>query len=207
MRPLLLQAFVGAIVGLGAAACDRDALENDARNVASAATSQVRDLTDASRAEWDARLKQGGDVAARYVDDRLKAWAAETEEGSIERRLAEGAGSAQMVAKIAAATAQAVDSETTILPVYRRIDAPKEDIDQAIGDMPRTEVIDGVTVGFKQLSSLDTEKHVTEKGYLVLWRKDDHLVGFVYRSKKEIDLGTVVKQAPAIIQLVRGVTG
>ena len=190
-----------------ASACDRDALENDAKNVASAATSQVRDLTDATRAEWDARLKQGGEAAARYVDERLKGWAAESEEGSIERRLAEGASSAPMVAQIAAASAKAVDSETTILPVYRRIDAPQEDIDQAIGDMPRTEVIDGVTVGFKQLSSLDAEKHLTEKGYLVLWRKDEHLVGFVYRSRKEIDLGALVEQAPAIVRAVRGATG
>lgn len=88
----------------------------------------------------------------------------------------------------------------------RRADAPWEDVDAAIGDMPRTEVIDGVTVGFKQLASLDTDKQLTEKAYLVLWRKDDHLVGFVYRSRKEIVLGAVVREAPALVRAVRGAT-
>lgn len=188
-------------------ACDRETIGNEAANVASAATSQAQQLADGARAEWDARRAEGAEAAARYVDEKLKGWAEGADEGSVERRLAEGASSAEMIAKIASAVAGVVDSETTILPVYRHTDASRQDIDRAIGDMPRTEVVDGVTVGFKQLTSTDTEKHVTEKGYLVLWRHEDHLVGFVCRSRKTIDVATLVERAPAIIRAVRGAVG
>ena len=98
-------------------------------------------------------------------------------------------------------------------PVYQPIGAPGDDpetgnakADAAIKDMGRVEVVDGVSVGFKDLTSTSTRERVSERGYLVLWRKDDHLVGFVYRSRKTIDLEKLVAEAPKLLGLVdRGI--
>ena len=52
----------------------------------------------------------------------------------------------------------------------------RSEADTAIQGMTRVEVIDGVQVGFKELSSLDLGHRVTEHAYLVVWRQGDRLV-------------------------------
>jgi hypothetical protein len=77
-------------------------------------------------------------------------------------------------------------------------------VDQDIADMPRTEVIDGVTVGFKRVRELSNSEKVDEDAYLVLWRRDDEIVGFVYQKKSRIDLDALVKETPRLMKLVSG---
>ncbi len=71
--------------------------------------------------------------------------------------------------------------------------------------MTRVEPIEGLQVGFKQLSSLDLGKQVSESAYLVVWRQDDRLVGFVFRSRREVALDQLVREAPRLVALVRSV--
>ena len=80
-------------------------------------------------------------------------------------------------------------------PIYIELDGQndREAIDRAIGNMPRVEVIDGLTVGFRAF---------TKRQFLVVWRRDDRLVGFVYTSLIDVAIEHVVEQAPRIIGLV-----
>jgi hypothetical protein len=96
---------------------------------------------------------------------------------------------ATVAAKIGAAAAEVVDGDTTIIPIYQGIEdaEARARVDAAIGQMPRSEVIDGLTVGFKELTDLDSQRRTAESGYLVVWRRDNQLIGFIYRSKTTID--------------------
>ena len=76
-------------------------------------------------------------------------------------------------------------------------------VDKAIGDMPRVEVVDGVTVGFRQMDQVDTSTRVKERGYLVMWRHENHLVGFVYRSTRTINVDQLVAETPRLIELTQ----
>ncbi len=67
-------------------------------------------------------------------------------------------------------------------------------LDRAIGQMPRVEVIDGLTVGFSPQS---------KRQYLVVWRQGDALVGFVYTSLVDRIIDDVVARAPGLVKLVR----
>jgi hypothetical protein len=39
-----------------------------------------------------------------------------------------------------------------------------------------------------------------------MWRQGDHLVGFVYRSRREIDIEKMVAEAPRLVKLVQTAT-
>ena len=78
-------------------------------------------------------------------------------------------------------------------------------LEAAIRGMARVEPIAGLQVGFKELTSLDLGHRVSEAAYLVVWQQDEHLVGFVFRSRREIAIAEVVALAPKLIGLVRGV--
>lgn len=118
----------------------------------------------------------------------------------IEKTVADGAQIAPAAWEIAKAVNAAVDDQTVIEPIVQKA-GDKEATDKAVKGMPRVEVIDGVDVGFRQLDQLDTQKSVKERAFLVLWRRDDKLVGFVYRSRREIDLDALVKLAPKLVAL------
>lgn len=196
MMGLLVLAAMGCE---GAESAARDGLGR----AASAAADKSRDLADQASSGAKGKLSELGDEAASYVDARLRAAMAGAKDGTIEARLREGKSPALEVVRIAKAVSGSVSSDTTILPIYRpatEVDA----IDAEIRNMPRTEVIDGVTVGFKQVRKLDPSEKVDEEAYLVLWRRGDKVVGFVYQKKTRIDIDTLVKETPKLMRLIAG---
>ena len=102
----------------------------------------------------------------------------------------------------------AYDKDVDFDPIWRKVDTPEARIalDATIGEMPRVEMIDGLKVGFKDLSSRDTSKSVSESAYLVLWRQADHVMGFVYRSRTTVDIEVLIREAPRLVALARGAT-
>ena len=100
---------------------------------------------------------------------------------------------------------QAYDEQSrrVIEPIYEKTDAAGQAAaDKAIGGMPRVEVIDGVKIGFRQLDKSDAASSVSERGFLVLWRRDDRLIGFVYRTRRAIDIERLVAEVPKLIAVV-----
>lgn len=100
----------------------------------------------------------------------------------------------------------AYDKDIDFDPIWRKVDTPEAQaaLDATIGEMPRVEMIDGLKVGFKDLSSRDISRSVTESAYLVLWRQEDHVMGFVYRSRTTVDIEALIGEAPRLIVLARG---
>jgi hypothetical protein len=156
------------------------------------------------RAENVASEKLGDAASAvtAKAHGELDRWLEGAPPGSIQARVASNEGSAREVAAIAAVLAGAVDSDTVILPIYQPIGKDEKDVDAAIGDMPRTEVIDGVTVGFTQLHSANNKEKVDEEAYLVVWRREDALVGFLYKKKRRIDIAALVATTPRLMKLI-----
>jgi uncharacterized protein YfiM (DUF2279 family) len=123
-------------------------------------------------------------------------------EGSAESLVAKGVQVAPVAVEIAKVANRAVDEETAIEPVYQKIEPGGEaKLDESIKAMPRVELVNGTTVGFKKLDSIENAKITKEQAVLVLWRKGDHLVGFLYRSKRTIDLELVIKETPRLYAL------
>jgi hypothetical protein len=73
--------------------------------------------------------------------------------------------------------------------------------------MPRVEVIDGVTVGFRKLDAIENLKLHKERAFLVMWRRDHHLVGFLYRSTRTIDIEVVIKETPRLMGMLHRAAG
>lgn len=126
--------------------------------------------------------------------------AASKDGSGAEAMVARGARVAPVVVEIATVLNSAVDDETAIEPIYTPVSAPGE-ADKAIASMPTVEVVDGVTVGFKKLDSMTTNAIVKEEAVLVLWRRNDHLLGFVVRKKRSIDLAVLIKETPRLMKL------
>ncbi|MCX4241542.1 hypothetical protein [Paraliomyxa miuraensis] len=122
---------------------------------------------------------------------------------TIETVLVNGVQLAPVALEAAKVLADATDSETVVEPIFQKVHDDPAAIDQAIGDMPRVQVVDDVTVGFKQIDGLSGTTQVKERGYLVMWRHEDHLVGFVYRSTRTIDLEKLVTETPRLIRLTQ----
>lgn len=162
----------------------------------------------ASELQGSAQKMFAGLTADGKLSDTARALVADAGKSSagIEKTIAAGAQIAPAAWEIAKAINGAVDDQTVIEPIVQKADDPAG-IDKAIGGMPRVEVIDGVSVGFRQLDQLDVQRSVKERGFLVLWRRDDKLVGFVYRSRREIDLDALVKLAPKLIALFNSKLG
>jgi len=166
---------------------EAEAMRRDAEKAATRAVDDVSEegALSATTREW---LAKGADAAGR----------------SIEAVVGAGAQLAPVALQLARVLDEAVDREITIEPIFQPLDdaEARARTDTAIGEMPRVEVIEGLQVGFKRVSELDVRKHRTESAYLVVWRRDDHLVGFVYRSRREIDLERLVEEAPRLVRLV-----
>ena len=166
--------------------------------------------------EWASDVKQSSGelsaTASRWLDE-----AAAHTEGSgatIESMLASGEQVAPTALEIGKSLASAVERDTVFEPIFQRIEPAEQGgkaddlgtskrADQAIAAMPRVEVIDGLSVGFRDLTSTTASERVSESGYLVIWRKGDYLVGFVYRSRQTIDIKTLIADAPRLIALVK----
>lgn len=142
------------------------------------------------------------DSATRWIEAQAKEQA-EKQGGTIETVIVTGTQVAPVALEVSKVLNDAVQTDTAIEPIYQKIEGDTETVDAAIENMPRVEVVDGVTVGFRQLDTLDTDKAVKERAYLVTWRREDHLVGFVYRSTRTIDLDKLVAETPRLMKLTR----
>lgn len=195
-RPQLVIGLCALLGCEGAEGAARDGLGR----AASAAADKSRDLADQASSGAKSKLSELGDDASKYVDDKLRAVMAGAKDGTLEARIREGHTPALELVRIAKAVSGSVTSDTTILPIYRPA-TEIDTIDREIAGMPRTEVIDGVTVGFKRVRELDLSEKVDEDAYLVLWRRDDKIVGFVYQKKTRIDIDVLVEETPKLMRL------
>ena len=116
----------------------------------------------------------------------------------IENLIVDGKTNAVQAAKLAAVVAPAIADGVGFRPIYIDLtgEDAKESLDRAIGKMPRVEVVDGLTVGFRPF---------TKRQFLVAWRQGDRLVGFVYTSLVDVAIGHVVEQAPRLISLASAI--
>ncbi len=176
---------------------------DDAKKTASDASKQAGDLVDtaknATKRAW-AGLTNTGELSTTAL-----AWlASNTEEEDIRKVLSKGAQVAPVALEIAKTVNAAVDSETAVEPIYQSLEGrdPAE-VDKAISGMSRVEVIDGLKIGYDQLSKLDASTKVDETAYLVTWRHEDHLVGLVYRTKRTIDIDMLIKETPRLVTMTK----
>lgn len=190
-----------------AASSAMDASKNAAGELADSAVDRSKkaagDLMDATASGAKALfadLRGDGELSAS-AKQWLRSQASDAT--TIEGVLARGVQLAPVAIEAAKVLADAVDSDTAIEPIFQAVAGDTREADAAIGGMPRVEVIDGLTVGFKQMDRLDSGHHVKQRGYLVMWRRGDHLVGFVYRSTRTIDLAKLVAQTPRLVALTQ----
>jgi hypothetical protein len=174
--------------------------------------------------EAGARVQAAGEqLAGDAVDKSQELWAERRGELSEDAKgiFAKGAASSgegveamlqkgKQVAPVALDVAQtlhaAVDGDVDIEPIVQNLDdaQAQAELDRRIADMPRVETIEGVDVGFKEVTQWDTGGRGTESAYLILWRRDARLYGLVYRSNKRINIEKLIAEAPRLINLVHG---
>ena len=198
------------------------------KQIADDATRAGKDAYDTTKRTTDKVVATGKDAANKgkaMVDSAAQAWAdipetgelsntakgwlaTATDEKTIEVVVREGKQVAPVAMEIGQSLSDAIDSDTAIEPIFQSVEeGDTEKVDAAIADMPRTEVIDGLTLGFKRMNETSNSKSVKERGYLVTWRDGDHLYGFVYRSKRTIDIDKLVSDAPRLLKLARAAVG
>ena len=185
------------------------------RRAADATVEGTRQTIDGTRRAMDSVTEQANRATALYerltdtgeLSKSASTWIesrAKEQGGTMEQIIVKGTQVAPVALDVGRVLNRAIETDTAIEPIYQRIsDGPS--VDQAIGDMPRVEVIEGLTVGIRQLDTLDTEQAVKERAYLVTWRQDDHLVGFVYRSTRTIDIDRLVNELPPLVRATRTV--
>ena len=200
---------VAAMLAIAAsAACDP---KKEAADLASAATAKADGLASAAKGEVDkgiSKVKKElfGLTDSGALSEAASGWIAKQAEGGDPALgyVQKGAQLAPVAVEAAKVLNKAVDDETAIEPIYQKVEPGKEkEVDDAIGKMPKVEVVDGVKVGFKKLDGIETTKMTKEQAAVVLWRKDDHLIGFVYRTKRTIDLEVLAKEAPRLVLMTQ----
>ncbi|MGH1342956.1 MAG: hypothetical protein ACRBN8_15445 [Nannocystales bacterium] len=182
----------------------------DAIDTTKDATNKVvatgKDAADKGK-EWyaSAAAAWAGIPGTGEFSETAKAWFAKaTDEETIEAVVREGTQIAPVAVEIGRTLHAAIDSDTAIEPIYQKVPpGGSEQVDAAISDMPRTEVVDGLKIGFKQLDETTNSHQIKERGYLVTWRDGDHLYGFVYRSKRSIDIDKLVADTPRLLRLAK----
>ena len=154
---------------------------------------------------WAERPQTTGELsdAAKGIFEK---GAAASENGGVEALLAKGVQLAPVAVDVAKTLHSAIDSDVEIEPIVQKLDDEQSqaELDMRIKDMPRIETIDGLDVGFKDVTQWDSGGRQTESAYLVLWRRDDRLLGLVYRSQKRVNVDELVAEAPRLIGLVTG---
>jgi hypothetical protein len=187
--------------------CTKDEVEDKAREIGDKAKHAGEDLAeqagDKAKSWWADEVPDTGELSDKAAE-LLRSGAAES--GSAENMLARGVQLAPVAVEIAKTLRSTVDGDTVIEPIVQSVDdeAAQAQLDEKIKDMPRVETIDGVSVGFKDMKQYDTGGRTTESAYLVLWRRDDRLLGFMYRSRHRVDIETLIRQTPRIIGLIQG---
>ncbi|NVB40059.1 hypothetical protein G6O69_19595 [Pseudenhygromyxa sp. WMMC2535] len=139
------------------------------------------------------------------VEDLLSRGAAASGQG-VESLIAHGEQLAPAAAEVCRGLAEVVDGERIIEPIVQDLadEQAQRELDERIADMPRVETFSGVDVGFKELTQYDTAGRSTESAYLILWRREDKLVGLVYRSRQRIELDVLLAEAPRLLALAQG---
>jgi len=211
-------------------ACDdASKAKQAATKAAQTAADSTQKVVDDAGKRVDDLGKQAADAAGKAATDAIdsaksmgtKAWAGLPDTGELSSSamtwmkdtaestdiraiVAKGVQIAPVALEIGKTINAAVDGDTAIEPIYQSLDGrdPAE-VDKAIGSMPRVEVVDGVKVGFSQLSKVDAGTSIDERAYLMTWRRGDHIIGMVYRTKRTIDLDMLVKEAPRLIALTQ----
>jgi hypothetical protein len=132
--------------------------------------------------------------------------AAASDDGGVESMLAKGQQLAPVAFDVAKTLHSAIDSDIEIEPIVQKLDDEQSvvELDARIKDMPRVETINGLDVGFKDVSQWDTRGRETQSAYLILWRRENQLLGLVYRSRKRVHVDKLVAEAPRLIGLVTG---
>ena len=219
-----------ALLGL-AAACDagdaQEAARDKARDVQDKAKVKAQEMGAKAADKAEEVGAKARDKAGELVDDATdragEMWAERKGELSAGAKsmLAEGAGAsgesvlalvhrgeqlAPVAFDIAKTLKSNMDSDVDIEPIVQDLDdeAAQAELDQRIADMPRVETIDGLDVGFKDVSQWDSGGREKESAYLILWRKDDRLYGLVYRSRSRVNIDKIVAEAPRMIAAVQG---
>lgn len=151
---------------------------------------------------WSGEAPSSGELSDRaktLLDGALP-------ENGVEAALARGTQMAPVALEIGKAVHDAIDSDTRVEPIIQKVDDPdaQAELDAKIAGMPRVETIEGVSVGFKDMTQYDSGGRTSESSYLVLWRKDDRLLGFVYHSRQRISIDKLVAEAPRLVKLVQG---
>lgn len=189
----------------------------DASKTAVDASKEAVDSTSKAAADALAATKKFSEQTKKWWDDipdtgalsdQTTTWiknAADESGRTIENVLVEGEPYAPAAMQIAGGLASAVDGDRGFEPIYVKV-SDSADADKKIGDMPKVQVVEDLTIGLKRVDSWEGLTQKKERGYLVLWREDDHLMGFVYRSRREIDIEKVAAEAPRLVALVRKAT-
>lgn len=212
-------------------ACEPEAAKDKAKEVSDAAKETAKEVGEQAKEAGAKAKERAGELADEAVD-KGKELVEEGKEKWAERRgelsddakgiLAKGAASSgdgveallhngQQVAPVALEVAKslhgAVRSDVDIEPIVQNLDNQdaQAELDRRIADMPRVETIEGVDVGFKEVTQWDTTGRETQSAYLILWRRGNRLYGLVYRSNHRIDIDKLVAEAPRLIKLVQGV--
>ena len=161
------------------------------------------DAVDKGKSLWEQRSGQLSDEAKG-----LLAKGAEVSGDGVESLLHQGVQLAPVALDVAKTLHGAIDSDTDIEPIVQKLDddQAQADLDRRIADMPRVETIEGVSVGFKDVTQWDSGGRESESAYLILWRSDTHLLGLVYRSKKRVNIDMLVAEAPRLIKLAQEAT-
>lgn len=214
-----------ALLLLGAAAsCSKEELEDKAKQAGDKAKQAGADALEKGKELGEQAGEKSKELAGRAKDGVEDWWSGEAPssgelsdraktlldaalpENGVEAALARGTQLAPVALEIGKAVHGAIDSDTKIEPIIQKVDDPdaQAELDAKIAGMPRVETIEGVSVGFKDMTQYDSGGRTSESAYLVLWRKDDRLLGFVYHSRQRISLDKLVADAPRIIKLVQG---
>jgi len=177
----------------------------------------VADGVDAAKPALEKGVEVVGDTAKALVEDlpdsgelsdRSKDWLEKAEDAGegIEGIVAKGTQLAPVALEIGRVVNESVDKDMAIEPIYQELgdETAQAELDEKLAKMPKTQEVDGVKIGFKQLTETSSEKKITEKAYLVIWRRDDHLVGFIYRTRSEVDIDKLIAETPRLVKLIDG---
>lgn len=214
-----------ALLLLGAAAsCSKEELEDKAKQAGDKAKQAGADALEKGKELGEQAGEKSKELAGRAKDGVEDWWSGEAPssgelsdraktlldaalpENGVEAALARGTQLAPVALEIGKAVHGAIDSDTKIEPIIQKVDDPdaQAELDAKIAGMPRVETIEGVSVGFKDMTQYDSGGRTSESSYLVLWRKDDRLLGFVYHSRQRISIDKLVAEAPRLVKLVQG---
>jgi hypothetical protein len=190
---------------------------SSARNAVAAAQAAASAQTARAVEAVDAAAKSTRDAAASLWPDvpdtgalsrtalRYLASASDGAAGLV----AVGAQLAPVAQRIAQGLDAVVDRELQLEPIVQKLDDPaaRAKVDAAIGDMPHHTVVDGVQIGLRDLGGIEGDAHVRERGVLVLWRTEDRMLGFVVRSRRSIDIPTLIREVPVWFRITSEALG